>query len=197
MKGTSLEVAPSLFLYLFPQIPLPQETAEGHIVLSGNAGTAVQGPFAVDSETGFLLVTAALDREEQAEYQLQVWQDWGEGDKNRTDHSMLFPQVTLESQQGHLLWGPQPVRVRVKDENDQVPHFSQEVYRVRLSQGTRAGEWPSRQVGTAMCTAESQPRDRATRGQASPIHPALSCPVLPSLNPMIEPRQLLATLGLI
>ncbi|XP_049642320.1 cadherin-16 isoform X2 [Suncus etruscus] len=104
-------------LYL-TKIPLPQERAEDHIVLSGSAGTAVQGPFAVDPESGFLLVTAALDREEQAEYQLQV---------------------TLESQQGHLLWGPQPVRVRVKDENDQVPHFSQEVYRVRLSQGTRAG----------------------------------------------------------
>lgn len=177
MKGASLEVAPSLFLCLFPQIPLPQERAEGHIVLSGNAGTAVQGPFAVDPETGFLLVTAALDREEQAEYQLQVWQGWGERDKNRTDHSMLFPQVTLESQQGQLLWGPQPVRVRVKDENDQVPHFSQEVYRVRLSQGTRAGEWLSRQVGTAMCTAESWPRDRATGGQAGPIHPVPSCPL--------------------
>lgn len=33
---------------------------------------AAKGPFAVDQESGFLLVTKPLDREEQAEYQLQV-----------------------------------------------------------------------------------------------------------------------------
>ncbi|XP_055991990.1 cadherin-16 isoform X1 [Sorex fumeus] len=127
----ALPQAPSTELYVevpenyggnFPlyltKIPLPREKAGGHIVLSEHSGAAAQGPFAVDPESGFLLVTAALDREERAEYQLQV---------------------TLESQHGHLLWGPQPVRVRVKDENDQVPRFSQEVYRIRLSQGTRAG----------------------------------------------------------
>lgn len=58
---------------IFPfQLPLPHGEAEGKIVLSGNLGMAAKGPFAVDPESGFLLVTKALDREEQAEYQLQV-----------------------------------------------------------------------------------------------------------------------------
>ncbi|KAM7058966.1 cadherin-16 isoform 3-T4 [Molossus nigricans] len=104
-------------LYL-TKLPLPREEAEGQIVLSGNLGMAAEGPFAVDPESSFLLVTRALDREEQAEYQLQV---------------------TLETEDGHVLWGPQPVLVHVKDENDQVPHFSQAISRVQLSQGTRPG----------------------------------------------------------
>lgn len=33
---------------------------------------AAESPFAVDLESGFLMVTRALDREEQPEYQLQV-----------------------------------------------------------------------------------------------------------------------------
>ncbi|KAF6287707.1 cadherin 16 [Rhinolophus ferrumequinum] len=101
-----------------PQLLLPREEAEGHIVLSGNSGIAAEGLFAVDPESGFLLVTRALDREEQAEYRLQV---------------------TLETEEGRVLWGPQLVLVHVKDENDQVPHFSQAIYRVHLSQGTRPG----------------------------------------------------------
>nr|XP_012598130.1 cadherin-16 isoform X2 [Microcebus murinus] len=104
-------------LYL-AKLPLPREEAEGQVVLSGDSGRAAEGPFAVDPESGFLLVTRALDREEQAEYQLQV---------------------TLETKDGHVLWGPQPVRVHVKDENDQVPCFSQAIYRAQLSQGTRPG----------------------------------------------------------
>ncbi|XP_069312498.1 cadherin-16 isoform X4 [Eulemur rufifrons] len=84
-------------LYL-AKLPLPREEAEGQVVLSGDSGRAAEGPFAVDPESGFLLVTRALDREEQAEYQLQV---------------------SLETKDGHVLWGPQPVRVHVKDENDQ------------------------------------------------------------------------------
>ncbi|XP_008048832.1 cadherin-16 isoform X2 [Carlito syrichta] len=104
-------------LYL-TKLLLPHEEAEGQIVLSGDSGRTAEGPFAVDPESGFLLVTKALDREEQAEYQLQV---------------------TLETKDGHVLWGPQPVLVHVKDENDQVPHFSQAIYRAQLSQGTRPG----------------------------------------------------------
>nr|XP_031536536.1 cadherin-16 isoform X5 [Vicugna pacos] len=104
-------------LYL-TKLPLPCEEAEGQLVLSGNSSTAAEGPFAVDPESGFLLLTRALDREEQAEYQLQV---------------------TLEAEDGRVLWGPQSVLVRVKDENDQVPHFTQAIYKVRLSQGTRPG----------------------------------------------------------
>uniref|UniRef100_A0A671EZF9 Cadherin 16 n=1 Tax=Rhinolophus ferrumequinum TaxID=59479 RepID=A0A671EZF9_RHIFE len=84
-------------LYL-TKLLLPREEAEGHIVLSGNSGIAAEGLFAVDPESGFLLVTRALDREEQAEYRLQV---------------------TLETEEGRVLWGPQLVLVHVKDENDQ------------------------------------------------------------------------------
>ncbi|XP_036897466.1 cadherin-16 [Sturnira hondurensis] len=104
-------------LYL-TKLPLPREKAEGQIVLSGDSTMAVGDLFAVDPDSSFLLVTRALDREEQAEYQLQV---------------------TLEAEDGRVLWGPQPVHVRVRDENDQVPHFSQAIYRVQLSQGTRPG----------------------------------------------------------
>ncbi|XP_070356541.1 cadherin-16 isoform X4 [Equus asinus] len=104
-------------LYL-TKLPLPRKKAGGQIVLSGNSDMAAEGPFAVDSESDFLLVTRTLDREEQAEYRLQV---------------------TLETEDGRVLWGPQPVLVHVKDENDQVPRFSQAVYRVRLSRGTRPG----------------------------------------------------------
>lgn len=57
-----------------------------------------------------------------------------------TDYPSL--QVTLETEEGRVLWGPQLVLVHVKDENDQVPHFSQAIYRVHLSQGTRPGESP-------------------------------------------------------
>ncbi|XP_059940478.1 cadherin-16 isoform X4 [Mesoplodon densirostris] len=84
-------------LYL-TKLPLPHKETEGQIVLSGDSGVAAEGPFAVDPESGFLLVTRALDREEQAEYQLQV---------------------TLETEDGRVLWGPQHVLVHVKDENDQ------------------------------------------------------------------------------
>uniref|UniRef100_A0A8C8UKQ1 Cadherin-16 n=1 Tax=Peromyscus maniculatus bairdii TaxID=230844 RepID=A0A8C8UKQ1_PERMB len=100
------------------QLPLPSGRNEGQIVLSGDSSTAAQDSFAVDPDSGFLMATRALDREEKAEYHLQV---------------------TLESEDGHVLWGPQLVTVHVKDENDQVPQFSQAIYRARLSQGTRPG----------------------------------------------------------
>ncbi|XP_051702578.2 cadherin-16 isoform X1 [Oryctolagus cuniculus] len=104
-------------LYL-TKLPWPHKETGGRVVLSGDSGVAAEGPFAVEAESGFLLVTRALDREEQAEYQIQV---------------------TLEAEDGHVLWGPQPVTVHVKDENDQVPQFSQALYSARLSQGTRPG----------------------------------------------------------
>ncbi|XP_008700726.2 cadherin-16 isoform X4 [Ursus maritimus] len=84
-------------LYLI-KLPLPPEETEGEIVLSGTHDVAAEGPFAVDPESGFLLMTRALDREERAEYWLKV---------------------TLETEDGRVLWGPQPVLVCVKDENDQ------------------------------------------------------------------------------
>ncbi|XP_006878966.1 PREDICTED: cadherin-16 [Elephantulus edwardii] len=104
-------------LYL-TKLPLPPKEAGGLVVLSEDSSMMADGPFAVDPESGFLLVTKALDREEQAEYQLQV---------------------TMETEDRHVLWGPQHVLVHVKDENDQVPRFSQAIYRARLSQGTKTG----------------------------------------------------------
>ncbi|KAM4833703.1 cadherin-16 isoform 1-T2 [Thomomys bottae] len=104
-------------LYLL-KLPLPHEKAGSHIVLSENSDVAAEVPFTVDPDSGFLLATRALDREEKAGYQLQA---------------------TLETDDGRILWGPQPVTVHVKDENDQVPQFSQTVYRAQLSQGTRPG----------------------------------------------------------
>ncbi|KAM4801612.1 cadherin-16 isoform X4 [Urocitellus parryii] len=84
-------------LYLI-KLPLPREKAEGRVVLSGDSDMATEDSFAVDPDSGFLTVTRALDREEQAEYQLQV---------------------TLETEDGHVLWGPQHVIVHVKDMGDQ------------------------------------------------------------------------------
>uniref|UniRef100_A0A8C4FF01 Cadherin-16 n=1 Tax=Catagonus wagneri TaxID=51154 RepID=A0A8C4FF01_9CETA len=52
---------------------------------------------------------------------------------------LFIPQVTLETEDGRVLWGPQPVLVHVKDENDQVPYFSQAIYKVQMSRGTRPG----------------------------------------------------------
>ncbi|XP_026634598.1 cadherin-16 isoform X4 [Microtus ochrogaster] len=106
------------FPFYIIKLPLPLGRDKGQIVLSGDSSTDAQDPFAVDPESGFLVATKALDREEKAEYRLQV---------------------TLESEDGQVLWGPQPVTVHVKDENDQVPQFSQAIYRARLSQGTRPG----------------------------------------------------------
>ncbi|XP_005078717.1 cadherin-16 isoform X2 [Mesocricetus auratus] len=109
-----------LWLLCLPvtQLPLPLGRNEGQIVLSGDSSTADQELFAVDPDSGFLMMTRALDWEEKAEYRLQV---------------------TLESEDRRVLWGPQLVTVHVKDENDQVPQFSQAIYRAQLSQGTRPG----------------------------------------------------------
>ncbi|XP_040853235.1 cadherin-16-like isoform X1 [Ochotona curzoniae] len=107
----------NLPLYL-AKLPLPHMEVGGQIMLAADLGVAAESPFAVEAESGFLLVTRVLDREEQAEYRLQV---------------------TLEAEDRRVLWGPQPVTVRVKDENDQVPRFSQASYAAQLSQGTRPG----------------------------------------------------------
>ncbi|XP_055477392.1 cadherin-16 [Psammomys obesus] len=106
------------FPFYIIKLPLPLGRDEGQIVLSGDTDMAAQDPFSVDLDSGFLVATRALDREEKEEYQLQV---------------------TLESGDGLVLWGPQLVTVHVKDENDQVPQFSQDIYRAQLSQGTRPG----------------------------------------------------------
>lgn len=72
-RGHPPGLASTPFTSLLPhQLPLPRGETEGKIVLLGDSGTTAEGPFAVDPETGFLLVTRALDREEQPEYRLQV-----------------------------------------------------------------------------------------------------------------------------
>lgn len=94
-----------------------------------------------------------------------------------TDYPSL--QVSLETEEGRVLWGPQLVLVHVKDENDQVPHFSQAIYRVHLSQGTRPGESPGQPAHCKVRWAltreqrvkrlpESWHRDKAARSQAAP-----------------------------
>ncbi|XP_031192949.1 cadherin-16 isoform X2 [Mastomys coucha] len=106
------------FPFYILKLPLPVGKDEGQIVLSVDSSTEAQNTFAVDPGSGFLMTMRALDWEEKAEYQLQV---------------------TLESEDGRVLWGPQLVTVHVKDENDQVPQFSQAIYRAQLSQGTKPG----------------------------------------------------------
>lgn len=157
---------------------------------------AVGDLFAVDPDSGFLLVTRALDREEQAEYQLQVGLGQVQGKTSKegrgTNYSSL--QVTLESEDGRVLWGPQPVSVHVRDENDQVPHFSQAIYRVQLSQGTKPGEWPGQPDHSKFKWAlmgqqrmkswpESQHRDRVAVVQflshPAPLYSAEGPPVSP------------------
>lgn len=72
-RGHPPGLASTPFTSVLPhQLPLPRGEAEGQIVLLGNSDMAAEGPFAVDTDSGFLLVTRALDREEQPEYQLQV-----------------------------------------------------------------------------------------------------------------------------
>lgn len=48
-------------------------------MLAADLGVAAESPFAVEAESGFLLVTRVLDREEQAEYRLQVGMGLGTG----------------------------------------------------------------------------------------------------------------------
>lgn len=89
-------------------------------------------------------------------------------------------QVTLEFEDGRVLWGPQPVLVHVKDENDQVPHFSQAIYRVQLSQDTRPGEFLGEPQQDQMGTAHrAESKERAGEpDQAQDNEDASPCSVL-------------------
>ncbi|NIG58975.1 cadherin-16 isoform 1 [Pontoporia blainvillei] len=135
------ELGPTPHPQTLALLPLPRKETEGQIVVSGDSGVAADGPFAVDLESGFLLVTRALDREEQAEYQLQA----SDGDAPGTANSDLRfhilnqapPQPSadmfqLEPQLGALalspegstsldqaLEGPYQLLVQVKDMGDQ------------------------------------------------------------------------------
>lgn len=73
LRTTESSPAPSSFFSVLSyQLPLPPGRDEGQIVLSGDSGMAAQDPFSVDIDSGFLVATKALDREEKEEYQLQV-----------------------------------------------------------------------------------------------------------------------------
>ncbi|XP_051831028.1 cadherin-16 isoform X1 [Antechinus flavipes] len=103
-------------LYL-KKLDLPPVHSEGPAVVRVTGDEVAEGLFGVESDSGFLFVTRPLDREEQAQYTLQV---------------------IITAEDGSLLWGPQPLIVHVKDVNDNVPQFTKDEYIRTLSQGTYA-----------------------------------------------------------
>ncbi|XP_038596637.1 cadherin-16 [Tachyglossus aculeatus] len=90
-----------------PEGPAPMQVVDSY-----------DGLFGVEPDSGFLFVTRPLDREEQAQYTLQVI-------------------VTRDD--GQPLSGPETLTVRVKDENDNVPRFTEDVFAGTVSQGTGQG----------------------------------------------------------
>ncbi|XP_074864657.1 cadherin-16 isoform X7 [Carettochelys insculpta] len=76
-----------------------------------------QGLFSIDLE-GNIYVTQEVDRESQAEYELQIF---------------------AENKDGMLYDNPLQLLVTVMDENDNGPVFSQEIYRVELEENTAKG----------------------------------------------------------
>uniref|UniRef100_A0A5F8GZ99 Cadherin 16 n=1 Tax=Monodelphis domestica TaxID=13616 RepID=A0A5F8GZ99_MONDO len=104
-------------LYL-KKLKLPPVHSDSPAIIQVAGEDVAEGLFGVESDSGFLFVTRPLDREEQAQYNLQV---------------------TITAEDGSLLWGPQPLIVHVKDVNDQVPQFTKADYTGTLSQGTHAG----------------------------------------------------------
>ncbi|XP_072492047.1 cadherin-16 [Notamacropus eugenii] len=104
-------------LYL-KKLKLPTVHSEGPAVVHVAGDEIAEDLFGIESNSGLLFVTRPLDREEQAQYTLQV---------------------TITAEDGSLLWGPQPLIVHVKDVNDHVPQFTEAEYTGTLSQGTHAG----------------------------------------------------------
>ncbi|XP_073164025.1 cadherin-16 isoform X2 [Lepidochelys kempii] len=76
-----------------------------------------QGLFSIDQE-GNIYVTQALDRESQAEYEIQIF---------------------AENKDGMLYNEPLELLLTVMDENDNGPVFSQEIYQVELEENTAKG----------------------------------------------------------
>lgn len=95
-------------------------------------------------------------------------------------------QVILETEDGRVLWGPQPVLVDVKDENDEVPRFSQAVYSVQLSQGTRPGEWSGNPAAHCKVRCALMAEQRGKRcPEAAYKQGSLTYPVsVPSCTPL-------------
>ncbi|XP_053905407.1 cadherin-16 isoform X2 [Malaclemys terrapin pileata] len=76
-----------------------------------------QGLFSIDLE-GNIYVTRALDRESQAEYEIEIF---------------------AENKDGMLYNEPLELLLTVMDENDNGPVFSQEIYQVELEENTAKG----------------------------------------------------------
>uniref|UniRef100_A0A8C8RA01 Cadherin domain-containing protein n=1 Tax=Pelusios castaneus TaxID=367368 RepID=A0A8C8RA01_9SAUR len=77
-----------------------------------------QGLFSIDLE-GNIYVTQQVDREIQAEYEIQIF---------------------AENKDGLLYSDPLELLITVMDENDNGPVFSQEIYQVELEENTAKGE---------------------------------------------------------
>ncbi|XP_072278680.1 EP-cadherin-like [Pyxicephalus adspersus] len=82
------------------------------------ADTPPVGVFTIEKETGWLLVTGPLDREQYASYKLQ-------------SHAV--------SENGHQVEEPMDIIIDVIDQNDNRPQFTQEVFRGFVREGVQPG----------------------------------------------------------
>uniref|UniRef100_A0A452IRQ2 Cadherin domain-containing protein n=1 Tax=Gopherus agassizii TaxID=38772 RepID=A0A452IRQ2_9SAUR len=83
------------------------------IQLAGNE----EGLFGIDPESGILYVSRPLDREKQAFYTLQVW----------------------HTPTAQLVFNPVTITIAVKDENDNMPVLTEDMFSGILSKGTKQG----------------------------------------------------------
>ncbi|CAM4638571.1 unnamed protein product [Caretta caretta] len=84
------------------------------IQLAGNE----EGLFGIDPESGILYVNRPLDREKQAFYTLQM---------------------TVKDEEKQLVFNPVTITIAVKDENDNMPVLTEDMFPGILSKGTKQG----------------------------------------------------------
>ncbi|XP_044843126.1 cadherin-16 isoform X4 [Mauremys mutica] len=87
---------------------------EADIQLAGNE----EGLFGIDPESGILYVSRPLDREKQAFYTIQV---------------------TVKDEDKQLVFNPVTITIAVKDENDNMPVLTEDMFSGILSKGTKQG----------------------------------------------------------
>ncbi|XP_067396193.1 cadherin-16 [Emydura macquarii macquarii] len=87
---------------------------QADIHLAGNE----EGLFGIDPESGILYLNRPLDREKQAFYTLQV---------------------TVKDEDEQLLFDPVTITIAVKDENDNMPVLTEDMFSGILSKGTKQG----------------------------------------------------------
>uniref|UniRef100_A0A8C8VET2 Cadherin domain-containing protein n=1 Tax=Pelusios castaneus TaxID=367368 RepID=A0A8C8VET2_9SAUR len=87
---------------------------QADIHLAGNE----EGLFGIDPESGMLYLNRPLDREKQAFYTLQV---------------------TVKDEDKQLFFDPVTITISVKDENDNMPVLTEEMFSGILSKGTKRG----------------------------------------------------------